>query len=82
MPQAAEAPVSSLGGRGLSIVAHLCDAWGVRSDELGLTVWAVLRAPRYPDGSDADGPDLAPEQVSASSRTVVNDGMRSSACDA
>jgi anti-sigma regulatory factor (Ser/Thr protein kinase) len=82
LPQAAEPPVSSLGGRGLSIVAHLCDAWGVRSDELGLTVWAVLRAPRYPDGSDADEPDLPPEQVSAGSRASLNDGMRPSACEA
>jgi anti-sigma regulatory factor (Ser/Thr protein kinase) len=90
LPLAAEVPVSSLGGRGLSIVSHLCDAWGVRSDELGLTVWAVMRAPRYPDGSDADGPDLAPEQVSAGLGGSVsaglggsvNDGMRSSACEA
>jgi hypothetical protein len=33
-------------GRGLAIVAHLCVSWGVRADEVGLTVWAVLPAPR------------------------------------
>ncbi len=53
-PQATQASVSSLGGRGLSIVAHLCDAWGVRTDGAGLTVWAVIRAPRH-GGSDGTG---------------------------
>jgi anti-sigma regulatory factor (Ser/Thr protein kinase) len=55
-PQAGHASVSSLGGRGLAIVAHLCDAWGVRRDGAGLTVWAVIRAPRYGDGVGAGGP--------------------------
>ncbi len=41
-PRAARYSVSSLGGRGLSIVDHLSRRWGVRSDELGSTVWAVL----------------------------------------
>jgi anti-sigma regulatory factor (Ser/Thr protein kinase) len=36
--------VSSLGGRGLGIVDHLSRCWGVRSDHLGTTVWAVLTA--------------------------------------
>jgi anti-sigma regulatory factor (Ser/Thr protein kinase) len=41
-PRAARYSVSSLGGRGLSIVDHLSRRWGVRSGELGSTVWAVL----------------------------------------
>jgi anti-sigma regulatory factor (Ser/Thr protein kinase) len=44
-PHAAHASVSALGGRGLGIVEHLAHTWGVRSDDLGLTVWAVLPAP-------------------------------------
>lgn len=36
--------VSSLGGRGLGIVDHLSRRWGVCSDDLGTTVWAVLTA--------------------------------------
>lgn len=38
--------LSSIGGRGLTIVEHLCSSWGVRGDERGTTVWAVLPAPR------------------------------------
>ena len=45
-PHAIKASVSALGGRGLGIVGHLCRSWGVRSDAEGLTVWAVLAAPR------------------------------------
>lgn len=41
-PRAARASLSSLGGRGLSIVAHLTWRWGVRSDDGGTTVWAQL----------------------------------------
>jgi anti-sigma regulatory factor (Ser/Thr protein kinase) len=44
-PTLAQATVSSLGGRGLSVVEYLARAWGVRSDDRGLTVWAVLAAP-------------------------------------
>jgi anti-sigma regulatory factor (Ser/Thr protein kinase) len=35
---------SEAGGRGLTIVGHLSRRWGVRSDEQGTTVWAVLPA--------------------------------------
>jgi anti-sigma regulatory factor (Ser/Thr protein kinase) len=35
---------SEVGGRGLSIVGRLSRRWGVRSDEQGTTVWAVLPA--------------------------------------
>jgi anti-sigma regulatory factor (Ser/Thr protein kinase) len=44
-PCQAHAPLDALGGRGLGIVEHLSSAWGVRIDDVGLTVWAVLPAP-------------------------------------
>lgn len=59
LPHATRAPVSALGGRGLSIVAHLSDAWGVRTGERGLTVWALLRAPRRDVIGGAGGPAAA-----------------------
>lgn len=36
--------LSSLGGRGLSIVDSLCSDWGVRQDADGNTVWACVPA--------------------------------------
>jgi anti-sigma regulatory factor (Ser/Thr protein kinase) len=50
LPQPGRPSLSSLGGRGLNIVAHLSMSWGVRSDDVGLTVWAVLAAPRMAGG--------------------------------
>jgi hypothetical protein len=44
-PTPAQATVSSLGGRGLGIVDYLARNWGVRADDGGLTVWAVVAAP-------------------------------------
>jgi len=52
VPHAGHPSASSVTGRGLSIVEHLCKTWGVRTDDVGLTVWAVLAAPR----SDGAGP--------------------------
>jgi anti-sigma regulatory factor (Ser/Thr protein kinase) len=46
MPQAGHPTASAVSGRGLAIVAHICRTWGVRTDEVGLTVWAILPAPR------------------------------------
>jgi anti-sigma regulatory factor (Ser/Thr protein kinase) len=43
--------LSSLGGRGLSIVDLLCRNWGVRDDDPGVTVWAVLPAGRARNGA-------------------------------
>ena len=43
-PRSARPLASSLGGRGLSIVDQLSRSWGVRGDDLGNTVWAVLAA--------------------------------------
>jgi anti-sigma regulatory factor (Ser/Thr protein kinase) len=45
-PRPSRPPVSSLGGRGLGIVEYLSNNWGVRTDNIGQTVWAVLPAPR------------------------------------
>jgi anti-sigma regulatory factor (Ser/Thr protein kinase) len=45
-PHAGHPTPSSLGGRGLAIVEHLADAWGVRASARGVTVWAILPAPR------------------------------------
>jgi anti-sigma regulatory factor (Ser/Thr protein kinase) len=44
-PMTVQATVSSLGGRGLDIVDYLARSWGVRTDDTGLTVWAVMAAP-------------------------------------
>lgn len=44
-PIATHASLSSLGGRGLDIVEYLARTWGIRTDDAGLTVWAVLAAP-------------------------------------
>jgi anti-sigma regulatory factor (Ser/Thr protein kinase) len=46
-PMLAQATVSSLGGRGLDIVAYLARSWGVRTDDTGLTVWAVVAQPPH-----------------------------------
>jgi hypothetical protein len=58
-PRASHPSLSSIGGRGLGIVEHLCISWGVRADERGTTVWAVLPAPRggggAPDGGGRGG---------------------------
>ncbi len=54
-PQAGRPSLSALGGRGLSIVEHLCSSWGVRADDGGTTVWAVLPAPRPGDAAVAAG---------------------------
>jgi anti-sigma regulatory factor (Ser/Thr protein kinase) len=52
VPHAGHPSPSSINGRGLSIVEHLCQAWGIRADDVGLTVWAVVSAPRH-NGSGA-----------------------------
>lgn len=72
-PHAEQASVSALGGRGLSIVAHLCDTWGVRADEIGLTVWAVLPAPRH---HRTDDPGLAALRLAVGGRTAISDLIR------
>ena len=61
-PQVPRPSLSAPGGRGLSIVEHLCSSWGVRADAAGTTVWAVLPAVRGdrvpavgPAGTDTSG---------------------------
>jgi anti-sigma regulatory factor (Ser/Thr protein kinase) len=56
LPYPVRPSTSSVGGLVLNIVAHLSMSWGVRSDDDGLTVWAVLAAPR---GDDDDVVPLA-----------------------
>jgi anti-sigma regulatory factor (Ser/Thr protein kinase) len=56
-PRPANASLSSLGGRGLDIVDYLCRGWGVRTDDNGLTVWAIVAAP--PAGIDEPDDKLA-----------------------
>ena len=51
LPHSMRPPASAAGGRGLSIVEHLCRTWGIQSDDLGLTVWAVVPAPHRPGTS-------------------------------
>ncbi len=47
-PRQTHASLSAVGGRGLGIVERLSRTWGVRAGDFGLTVWAVLPAPRAP----------------------------------
>jgi anti-sigma regulatory factor (Ser/Thr protein kinase) len=56
-PMLAQATVSSLGGRGLDIVEYLTRSWGVRTDDTGLTVWAVVA--ERPTGRCGPGPRRA-----------------------
>jgi anti-sigma regulatory factor (Ser/Thr protein kinase) len=44
-PARTHASVSALGGRGIGIVEYVASRWGIRSDDSGQTVWAVLAAP-------------------------------------
>lgn len=49
-PRRGRPALSSLGGRGLGIVATLAESWGVRHDDGGsTTVWALLRIPHSAD---------------------------------
>jgi anti-sigma regulatory factor (Ser/Thr protein kinase) len=60
-PVPVQPTVSSLGGRGLGVVENLARSWGVRSDDGGLTVWAVLAAPpaRYRATVPSEEPQAA-----------------------
>jgi anti-sigma regulatory factor (Ser/Thr protein kinase) len=53
----------ALGGRGLSIVGHLASRWGVRGDDQGTTVWAVL--PAAANGSLKRRPRRSPARTQA-----------------
>jgi anti-sigma regulatory factor (Ser/Thr protein kinase) len=54
-PRPVRPAMSSLGGRGLGIVEHLSRNWGVRNDNVGQTVWAVLPAPRPGGAGEPSG---------------------------
>ena len=49
-PHAEHPAPSALCGRGLAIVEHLSSTWGIRPSEGGITVWAILPAPRVSRG--------------------------------
>ncbi len=57
MPEAGHPTASSVSGRGLAIVAHICQNWGVRTEEIGLTVWAVLPVPDHEAFRATETPD-------------------------
>jgi anti-sigma regulatory factor (Ser/Thr protein kinase) len=48
-PARTHASASALGGRGLDIVEYVARRWGIRCDDSGQTVWAVLAAPATED---------------------------------
>ncbi|MEV5750837.1 ATP-binding protein [Actinoallomurus sp. NPDC052308] len=52
-PRRTRAALSSLGGRGLSIVEALSDGWGVSHESDSTTVWAELRAAQPSDNGHA-----------------------------
>jgi len=52
-PRPAHPSLSSIGGRGLSIVDNLSSRWGVLANDFGLTVWAILPAPFTGRGAGA-----------------------------
>lgn len=85
IPHAGHPSASSVSGRGLSIVEHLCLTWGVRTDEVGLTVWAVLAAPRhngsaaYENRAGSFGQASNGDSVSSWSRADVIAGLPKSA---
>jgi anti-sigma regulatory factor (Ser/Thr protein kinase) len=55
MPQAGHPTASSVRGRGLAIVAHISETWGVRTDDVGLTVWAILPIPSHNGSAGKNG---------------------------
>ena len=60
--------LTSVGGRGLAIVATLCTEWGVRQEADATTVWALLPA-RQPVGRRAYPPGLAAAAAPAAAPT-------------
>lgn len=49
-PRRARPTLSSLGGRGLSIVETLAERWGVLHEDGGTTVWATIHCPQRSNG--------------------------------
>jgi len=69
MPQAGHPTPASVSGRGLAIVAHICQTWGVRTDDVGLTVWAILPAPGRGQAAGQTGLDQPTESAGGLGRT-------------
>jgi anti-sigma regulatory factor (Ser/Thr protein kinase) len=68
MPQAGHPTSASVSGRGLAIVAHICQTWGVRTDDVGLTVWAILPAPDRSQSASQTGLDHSVESAASFGR--------------
>ena len=68
-PAAGHPTPASVSGRGLAIVSHICQTWGVRTDEVGLTVWAILPAPDRDRAANQTGLDQRTESTVGFSRT-------------
>lgn len=58
-PRRSRPTLSSLGGRGLGIVEALSECWGVRHEDGGTTVWAVLRVSQPAHSQGGHVPSLA-----------------------
>ena len=81
MPQAGHPTAASVNGRGLAIVAHVCQTWGVRTDEVGLTVWAVLPMPSDPlSGNPRSDTSLSGNPLSVQVTSHSAAPRRSAAC--
>ena len=62
-PRPQHPPPSATGGRGLAIVEHLSQCWGVHTSDRGTTVWAVMPAPGDSTPADAAPEDATPEDA-------------------
>jgi hypothetical protein len=78
MPQAGHPTPASVSGRGLAIVAHVCQTWGVRTDDVGLTVWAILPAPGRGQAASQTGLGQPAESVASIRRTPPVQAVASS----
>jgi anti-sigma regulatory factor (Ser/Thr protein kinase) len=76
MPQAGHPSVASVSGRGLAIVAHICQTWGVRTDDVGLTVWAILPAPAQNGMARRANCELSADSVGGASHAAMLHGLQ------
>ncbi|WP_283139611.1 ATP-binding protein [Rhizohabitans arisaemae] len=74
-PRAGRPTLSSLGGRGLGIVEHLADRWGVMHDGVTTTVWAVVNAPYPSPNGDMAQPEIGDLRERVSSEAHVPYGI-------
>jgi anti-sigma regulatory factor (Ser/Thr protein kinase) len=66
-PRAGCLTLSSLGGRGLSIVDYVAERWGVRHEDRQTTVWARITASW--ESKNGTGPHTAEHPPGAAGRT-------------